>query len=259
MAASDFCRGGRPGAHHGDADQCARLRAGRPLLPVLRSARGRKDHHRPDPRKGAQLRQPPGNRSLPGVPLLPQHHRRNQHGRAGDRRGLEQQRRRCPRVARGCPLRPHRRLPQDLHHRRSAHAVDGGIQRPPEDTGRAPGAGRVRLRDHRGSGSTGHDSFPLPAVQFPPYSHRTHCRAPADDLRYRRHRRGSGGSLPAGPTRRRGAQGRGEPDGPGRFVRAHRGHPGGRPTGTGAGGPQRLFRSVRRRNQRRRRPCPSTR
>ena len=36
-----------------------RHRPDRTLLPVLRTSRGRQDHHRPDSRKGAQLRKPP--------------------------------------------------------------------------------------------------------------------------------------------------------------------------------------------------------
>ena len=38
---------------------------------------------------------------------------------------------------------------QDLHHRRSPHAHDGGVQRPAQDAGRAAAARQVHLRHHR--------------------------------------------------------------------------------------------------------------
>jgi len=46
-------------------------------------------------------------------------------------------------------LRAGQRPLQGLHHRRSPHALDGGVQRLPEDPGRAARARQVRVCDHR--------------------------------------------------------------------------------------------------------------
>ena len=215
-----------------------------------------KDHHRPDSRKGAQLRQPPRRtdpcQECPSCVSITDGTSMDVLEIDGASNNSVDDVRELREVVRYVPTAGSHK---SLHHRRSAHALHGGLQRSPENTGRAPGEGRVRLRDHRGPGRTGHDPFPLPTFQFPPHSRRTHCRAPADDRRYRRHLRGTGGPLPAGPARRRCAQGRREPDGPGRLVRGgNRGCPGSGAAGTGTGGPRRLFRSLRRGNQWRRRP-----
>ncbi len=53
-------------------------------------------------------------------------------------------------------LRPSRARLQDLLHRRSAHALDRGVQRPFEDAGRAAGSRQVFLRDHRGKQDSDH-------------------------------------------------------------------------------------------------------
>ena len=45
--------------------------------------------------------------------------------------------------------RPSRVALQDLHHRRSPHALQGGLQRPAQDAGRAAAARQVHLRHHR--------------------------------------------------------------------------------------------------------------
>ena len=53
---------------------------------------------------------------------------------------------------------------QGLHHRRSAHAVDGVVQRPPEDPGRAAAARQVHLRHHRDPQGSGDHPLPLSAL-----------------------------------------------------------------------------------------------
>ena len=58
-------------------------------------------------------------------------------------------RRRHPRHAGERPLRPGRGALQGLRPRRSAHAVEPGVQRPAEDAGRAAAARQVHLRHHR--------------------------------------------------------------------------------------------------------------
>ena len=53
---------------------------------------------------------------------------------------------------------------QDLHHRRSAHAVDQLLQCAAEDDRRAAAARRLHHGDDRTAQGSGNDSFALPAV-----------------------------------------------------------------------------------------------
>ena len=54
---------------------------------------------------------------------------------------------------------------QGLHHRRSSHAVDGGVQRAAEDAGRTAAACEVHLRDDGNPQSAGDGAVALPAFQ----------------------------------------------------------------------------------------------
>ena len=58
---------------------------------------------------------------------------------------------------------------QDLHHRRSAHAVDERVQRAAEDPRGAAAAREVRLRHHRAAQDPGDDPVALPALRLPPH------------------------------------------------------------------------------------------
>ena len=83
---------------------------------------------------------------------------------------------------------------QGLHHRRSPHADQGGVQRAPEDAGRAAAACRVRPRHHRAGPRARDGPFPLPAVRFPPHRDQRHRQAPE---------RPGAARGPARPSRRR--------------------------------------------------------
>ena len=57
--------------------------------------------------------------------------------------------------------RPVSRAHQGLHHRRSAHAVEAGLQRPPEDARRAARARQVPVRHHRDRQGADHGALAL--------------------------------------------------------------------------------------------------
>ncbi len=76
--------------------------------------------------------------------------------------------RRDARADRRRALRPGAGALQGLHHRRSAHAVDAGLQRPPEDAGRAAAARQVHLRHHRDPQGAGDHPLALPALRPAP-------------------------------------------------------------------------------------------
>ena len=66
------------------------------------------------------------------------------------------------------PLRAGVGALQGLHHRRSAHAVDAGLQRAAEDAGRAAAARQVHLRHDRDPQGAGDRAVALPALRSAP-------------------------------------------------------------------------------------------
>ena len=60
---------------------------------------------------------------------------------------------------------------QDLHHRRSPHAHQGGVQRALEDARRAARAREVHLRHDRGEQDSDHDPLAVPAVRLRGHRH----------------------------------------------------------------------------------------
>ena len=78
---------------------------------------------------------------------------------------------------------PVQRALQGLHPRRSAHAVDRGLQRAAEDAGGAAAARQVHLRHHRNPQGAGDGAVALPALRSAP----RRCRDAGDASR--RHRR----------------------------------------------------------------------
>ena len=101
------------------------------------------------------------------VRIVPGDHRRAELRRPGDRRRLQPGRRGDPQPPRIGPLCPDARAVQGLHHRRSAHADEGGVQRPPEDAGGAPAARAVHLRHHRNPQGSGDHPLAVPALRLP--------------------------------------------------------------------------------------------
>ena len=90
---------------------------------------------------------------------------------------------------------------QDLHHRRSAHADDAGVQRAAQDAGRAAGARQIHLLHDRGGQDSDHGPLALPAVRLRPDRDEVDPRPAGGDLHERRGAgrcRGACRSSPAG-------------------------------------------------------------
>jgi hypothetical protein len=162
--------------------QCLQDRPHRPCLHADRRARRRQDDHRPHPRARAQLR------DRPAVPTMPTRRcRAGRHCRAIMEAAMSTCSRwtppptpastTCARSSTGCAMRPVLGALQGLHHRRSAHAVDGGLQRAAEDAGRAAAACEVHLRHDRDPQGAGHHPVALPALRPAPHRGRPPVRA----------------------------------------------------------------------------------
>ena len=155
----------RPGPRRPVAQERHPAEPDRPGVSLLRNARRRQDLDGADLRQVPQLRAPGADRrSLPDVRYLPGDHRRAGCRRHRDRRGQQQRRRagaraEATRLAAAQPV-----AIQDLLHRRSAHALDRGVQRALEDPRRAAAARQVPLRHHRGQQDSDHGALALPAL-----------------------------------------------------------------------------------------------
>ena len=102
----------------------------RPRLSVHRGPRRGQDIDRPHPRQGAQLRSTARRRrratSATSASAITAGERRR---RAGDRRRQQPRHRRDPATAAERQHPPQPGSVQDLHHRRSSHADERGVQR----------------------------------------------------------------------------------------------------------------------------------
>ena len=195
------CAGAQP-------DQCHRQRPHRPGLYADRRARGGQDDDGPHPcprlqlhrarRQGRRHRHP----LRPMLPL-PRHRRGPAYRRHRDGCGQPHRRRRYPRADRGRALRAGGGALQDLHHRRSAYALDPGLQRLAEDAGRAAGPCEVHLRHHRYPQGAGDRALALPALRSAPGGCRGAGRLLRPDRRGRGRAGGAGGACPDRARRRR--------------------------------------------------------
>ena len=88
-------------------------------------------------------------------------------GRDRDGRRLVELGRRHPRAARVGRLRAGLRPPEGLHPRRGAHALDGGLERVPQDARGAAAEHRLRARDDRGPEGAADRRRPLPPLRLP--------------------------------------------------------------------------------------------
>ena len=164
-------RPGRDGAHPLERVRDRPHPAG---LDPHRRARRRQDHDRAHPRARAQLRTAgrlgdrADHRHAGARRALPGDHGEPAYRRARDGRRLAQRRRRRPPDQRRGALRAGVGALQGLHPRRSAHALDGGLQRAAEDAGRAAAAREVHLRHHRDPQGAGHGPVALPALRPAP-------------------------------------------------------------------------------------------
>ena len=186
MASAAVLRHGRTGAYRPHAQKCRPLRANRPRVPFRRPARHRQDHHGPHFREGAELRESAGRRTVLPVRILPFHRRRDERGCDRDRRRHPHPGRKGPRAVRGRPAPSHPLQVQDLHHRRSPHALQERLERPPQDHRGAARPRQVHLRHHRGQQGPPHGHFPLPEVRPPPHPGRRDRRAAPHDRRRRK-------------------------------------------------------------------------
>ena len=132
LPATALRRRARPGPRQRNPAQCRAHREGCPRLPVLRPARLWQDDLGPHPGQGPELHRPPRRRALRCLRIVSPRHQRRIDGRERARRRL-QQRRRCHARARGPCIARNGRSAQGVHHRRGAHALDGGLQCPAED------------------------------------------------------------------------------------------------------------------------------
>ena len=139
-------------------------------LPVHRHARRRQDDDRANPRQVAQLHRPRRQRRHHGaavrrVRCLSRHRRRPLHRLRRARRRLEPRRRRDHEAARPGGLQACCRSLQGLPDRRSAHALDDGVQRDAEDARGAARLPQVHPGDHRSAEGAGDGAVALPPVQ----------------------------------------------------------------------------------------------
>ena len=159
--------GGRPGAHRQDASQRHRARPGPPCVPVRRLARHRQDVDGEAPGVRAERRGRPQRRFRPGQLGGARDPRRDLARRGRDGRRVEQLGRRHPRAARERRARADAGRQPRVHPRRGAHALDGGLERVPEDARGAAAARGLRARDDRGAQGAGHDRRSLPPLRLP--------------------------------------------------------------------------------------------
>ncbi len=165
MAAAGFRQPGGAGAHRTRAAPRAGREAAAPCLPFHRHARRGQDHARAHPGEVPQLRDRHHPAAVREVLRLRGDRRRPLRRPAGSRRRHQYEGGRDAPAPRDGAVRPHAGSLQGLRDRRSAHALDLGIQRDAEDAGRAAGAHEVHPGDHRPAEDPGHRSLALPAVQ----------------------------------------------------------------------------------------------
>ena len=176
-----------------------RAREGAPRLPVRRLARHGQDLDGEDPRGVPELRARADDRAVRGVRVVRVDRARELARRDRDGRGVEQLGRRHPRAARERRLRAGVGPAQGVHPRRGAHALDGGVERVPEDARGAAAEHGVRARDDRGAEGAGDGRRPLPPLRLPPPDGR------ADRERGAPHR---AGRVDRDPARRRSPRSR---------------------------------------------------
>ena len=137
------------------------------------------------------------------VRAVPRHRRGPPCRRDGDGRRLPHRRRRDPRADRRRALHAGRGALQGLHHRRSAHAVEAGLQRAAEDARRAAAARQVHLRHHRDPQGAGDDAVALPALRPAPRRRRSCWPSITPAIAATERRRGRAGGAGADRPRRR--------------------------------------------------------
>ena len=106
----------------------------------------------------------PTRDAVPGVRVVPLDPRRDVDRRDRDGRGQPPRHRRHPRDPRPGGAAAGAGAQQGVHHRRGAHADQGGLERRPEDAGGAARPRRLRALHDRDAGDAADDPQPLPAL-----------------------------------------------------------------------------------------------
>ena len=156
----------RPGRDGADARQFFRRQPHPSGLYFHRRARHRQDHDRAHSRPRPQLQPARKNRCAQRRHARDRRPLPGDHGfapcrRDRDGRSLPHRRRRRARDHRERPLPAGLGAHQGLYHRRSAHAVEAGLQRAAEDAGGASRARQVPVRHDRDRKGADHGAFAL--------------------------------------------------------------------------------------------------
>ena len=126
---------------------------------------------------------PADARAVRAMRALRRDRRRAAHRRARDGCRDAYRHRRHPRDRRQRALRADLGAHQGLHHRRSAHAVGEGFQRPSEDPRGAAAADHLHLRHDRSAQGAGDGAVALPALRSAPGRGRAAAAPPRRDRR----------------------------------------------------------------------------
>ena len=176
VPAVELRRPDRPGPPRAHAEQRHRDGPPGPRLAADGRARGGQDLDGADHRARAQLHRRgrggrPDARAMRHVRSLRLDRRGPPRRRDRDGRGLAHRHRRRARADRGRALPPGLGALQGLHHRRSAHALEAGLQRAAQDARGAAAPRQIRVRDDRGAAPAGNGALALPALRSAPGRH----------------------------------------------------------------------------------------
>jgi hypothetical protein len=185
MAPAKFREPGRAGARRQGAAACARGAAPASCLSIHRNARRWQDHAGAHPRQVPQLRDGHCGRALRQVRRVHGDRRRAVSRPHRDRRGDEHRRGRDALAAGQRGLRPGARALQGVRDRRSAHALQVGVQFHAQDPGRAACAHQVHPGDDGPAEDSRDRAVALPAVQPEADAARGDRRAPGAHPRRR--------------------------------------------------------------------------
>ena len=199
VAPQAFCRSGRPGACGARPVQCVDRTTPASRLPADRHARRGQNHHCPHSGQKPELRNRRGRRAVRRVRRLSADRRRPVCGLAGNRRRQQHRHRQYPRSAGQRPVRAQRGPLQGVHHRRSAHAVQVGIQRHAENAGRTARPRQIHPGHHRPAKSAGHRAVALFAILAAQYDPAAGGGASGACAGYRTSQLRAGRAHPAGP------------------------------------------------------------
>ncbi len=191
VPAAKFCRDHRAGCDGPHPVECDCLRADRAGVHAHRGARDRQDDNGPDHCPRPQLRRSGRCRGSDDFALrrlrsLPRDRRGPACRRDRDGRRLAYRGRQDARAVGRRALSPGLGAVQDLHHRRSSHALRAFVQCPAEDARRTAARRQIHLRDDRDPQGAADRAVALPALLAAARAGRAAGRALSPDRRSRR-------------------------------------------------------------------------